>query len=283
MRYILLTILYSCIFGSIQTQNCEYFIHYDFEYIVDTVEHSMSVPEKYVLYRAEDDSRFLSYAQYYNDSINVNFHAKHPDPSVTGQVTNENVQRYVKLYKEHVRSNHRIKKSNYYIIRNHQSKICTNIIFDTYPKHFMKEYIQLDWTITNEKKAIKAIECRKAVTQYGGRTYIAWFAPDIPISDGPYVFSGLPGLIIQISDSRGWYKFELTNMDLDKSARFWEPESELFHRSYVELSRREYIRIMYKELTNPDVLPGVMGDVEEVKLNLIEKRKGRFDLLLEQM
>ena len=283
MKYIIVTILSSCILGNIQAQNCDYFIYYDFEYIVDTMQQTISAPERYILYRMGDEIRFLSDAQYYNDSIDVSFHTKHPDPTISGELTQEKLQRYVDLLGEHSESNHRRKKSNYLISRNHQTKMCVNFIYNAYPKNFMQEHLQLEWTITNEKKTIKAIECRKAITQYGGRTYIAWFATSIPISDGPYVFSGLPGLILQISDNRGWYNFEITNINLNKSKRYWRPNSKLFHRSYVEISRQKYIQKMGKQLNNPSVPTGILGNVEEIKLRLIEKRKGRFDLLLEQM
>jgi len=133
----------------------------------------------------------------------------------------------------------------------------------------MREHLQLDWTITNEKKTIKAIECKKAITQYGGRTYIAWFSPSIPISDGPYVFSGLPGLIIQVSDNQGWYNFEVTNIELNKSMRYWRPESKLFHRSYLEISRQKYIQKMDKQLNNPSIPPGILGLMDNKYIILI--------------
>jgi len=282
MKYIIFTILYSCIIGNIQGQNCDYFIRYDFKYITDTVNQSISTPEKYVLYKVDDDTRFLSDAHYYNDSIMVIFRAKHPDPTISGELTQEKLERYAVLLEEHAQSNRRRQKSDYFINRNHQSKMCVNFVYNSYPKNFMKEQLQLDWTITNEKKTIKAIHCQKAITQYGGRTYIAWFAPSIPISDGPYVFNGLPGLILQISDNRGWYTFEVTDINLDKSVRYWK--SNLFHRSYVKISRQKYLQKMEKELNNPSVPAGILGDdTEEIKLQLIERRKGRFDLLLEQM
>jgi len=46
----------------------------------------------------------------------------------------------------------------------------------------------------------------------GGRHWIAWFAPSIPISEGPYKFSGLPGLIIKLSDSNNFWNFEFTSL-----------------------------------------------------------------------
>jgi GLPGLI family protein len=78
----------------------------------------------------------------------------------------------------------------------------------------------LKWEITKEKDGA----LQKAVTNFGGRIWTAWFNPEIKISDGPYKFEGLPGLITKIEDSKGDYKFNLirkeivtTNYDLSLS------------------------------------------------------------------
>lgn len=42
---------------------------------------------------------------------------------------------------------------------------------------------------------------------FGGRIWTAWFAPEIKIADGPYKFSGLPGLILKLEDDKGDYRF----------------------------------------------------------------------------
>lgn len=65
------------------------------------------------------------------------------------------------------------------------------------------------WKIINEKKIISNYMCQQATTNYLGREWIAWFTIDIPIQDGPYKFSGLPGLVVQISDSENEHSFEL--------------------------------------------------------------------------
>lgn len=75
----------------------------------------------------------------------------------------------------------------------------------------MKEVApNLQWKVSNTLKVIGDHQCQKASLNYKGRTWEAWFAVDIPISDGPYVFSGLPGLIISMSDASGSYRFDLT-------------------------------------------------------------------------
>lgn len=66
---------------------------------------------------------------------------------------------------------------------------------------------KLDWKIEKDKKIILGHDCQKASTKFRGRNYMAWFTTDIPISDGPYLFTGLPGLILEIIDSKGEYAF----------------------------------------------------------------------------
>ena len=53
--------------------------------------------------------------------------------------------------------------------------------------------------------------CQRADVDFGGRHWVAWFTPEIPVPDGPYKFCGLPGLIVQIADTKDHWRFELTN------------------------------------------------------------------------
>ena len=73
---------------------------------------------------------------------------------------------------------------------------------------------QLDWQIFQETDTIKGYKVQKATTSFAGRDYEAWFNSEIPISSGPYKFNGLPGLIINISDSQNHYVFELTEFKI---------------------------------------------------------------------
>ena len=66
-----------------------------------------------------------------------------------------------------------------------------------------------DWKITSEKDKIGEWNVQKATANYLGREWEAWFTTDIPIQDGPYVFQGLPGLIVKIADQEQDYTFIL--------------------------------------------------------------------------
>jgi GLPGLI family protein len=72
----------------------------------------------------------------------------------------------------------------------------------------------LQWKIVpNSEKKFLSYTVQKAVTYYGGRTWEAWFTPEIPISDGPYKFHGLPGLIVKLQDTMKHYSFTLTSSE----------------------------------------------------------------------
>lgn len=97
----------------------------------------------------------------------------------------------------------------------------TTLVYDRIgaTKYWYQEPQQgMAWQITPETQEIAGYQCQRAVTQYAGRSWVAWFAKDIPVSDGPYTFSGLPGLIVRVEDARHQYRFELLGLSRPKQA-----------------------------------------------------------------
>lgn len=72
-----------------------------------------------------------------------------------------------------------------------------------------KESVIKNWKLVDEVKVINTINCKKAEVTFKGRNWIAWYSPEIPFPYGPMKFSGLPGLIIKITDDKGDFDFEL--------------------------------------------------------------------------
>lgn len=72
-----------------------------------------------------------------------------------------------------------------------------------------KEPVIKNWKLIDETKIINTINCKKAEVTFKGRNWIAWYSPDIPFPYGPMKFSGLPGLIVKITDDKGDYDFEI--------------------------------------------------------------------------
>lgn len=99
---------------------------------------------------------------------------------------------------------------NQFYIKKDFANIKTSKIITNGHLHFLLPITEkLDWKISNKKRKIGIYNCQNAELNYGGRTWEAWFTTDIPISDGPYIFNGLPGLIISISDHSNDYSFNL--------------------------------------------------------------------------
>jgi len=99
---------------------------------------------------------------------------------------------------------------NFYI-NNNNHFICSEQIFD---KHFIvKDTItKIKWKLSNETKRINKYLCKKAIGEFRGRTYNAWFTEEIPINKGPWKLNGLPGLIIEVTDNLNEVKFELSSL-----------------------------------------------------------------------
>lgn len=74
------------------------------------------------------------------------------------------------------------------------------------------EMSDLEWEMQDTTKYILGYECFLAKTNYHGRNWEAWFAPEIPIPDGPWQFCKLPGLILEAECEGGDYGFYITGI-----------------------------------------------------------------------
>ena len=97
----------------------------------------------------------------------------------------------------------------------------------------MQDYIYEDtlyaqnWVIQDSSKLILGHECQKAVCHYRGHCWTAWFAMDIPITDGPWKLCGLPGLILEATTEDNSHAFKLLGME--KASK----EPIVFSKTYV--------------------------------------------------
>jgi GLPGLI family protein len=105
----------------------------------------------------------------------------------------------------------------------------------------------LKWTIRPEKAVVADHLCQRATVAFRGRDYEAWFAPDIPIPDGPWKFGGLPGLILKVEDSQRHFVFVCVSI---RSLR--EKEAILRYKlNYTKVSREELEKLYRKYHDDP--------------------------------
>jgi len=114
---------------------------------------------------------------------------------------------------------------------------CTEHILDGTFK-FEENLDLFNWQLTGDTATLYGYKVQKATTEFGGRSWAAWFAPDLPFNDGPYKFSGLPGLIVKIADSRNHYVFEFVSIK--------KPYKKLMidyvEKDFIEATKQDFFR-----------------------------------------
>lgn len=89
--------------------------------------------------------------------------------------------------------------------------------------YFQEDIPAINWKIEKAQKQVLGYNCTKASANYRGRNYTAWFAPSIPLAVGPWKFTNLPGLILEVSDDLGEVAFVAEAITHDKAPiYFWD-------------------------------------------------------------
>ncbi|RQO38111.1 GLPGLI family protein [Chryseobacterium sp. KBW03] len=122
---------------------------------------------------------------------------------------------------------HRIGDNNY-----HEYDLLENTILKLQTKDFQ------NWKLTGEKKKIKELFLQKAVTNWGGRNWTAWFTTEIPFQEGPYKFHGLPGLIVELYDDKDNYRFELVKSEKYNGKK---------ENQFIEISKQQAVAVEWEK------------------------------------
>lgn len=111
---------------------------------------------------------------------------------------------------------------------------------------------KLNWKILQDKEKIGEFNAQKAIADFAGRKWIAWFVSDIPIQDGPYKFHGLPGLIVKIEDETKSHSFVLKEIKNLKQNEEWISEEKKQRLgNLITLSQEKYKKQFLDNRNNP--------------------------------
>ncbi|MHA6696648.1 GLPGLI family protein [Chryseobacterium sp. A301] len=100
-------------------------------------------------------------------------------------------------------------KINYVVKKNLKDQVTTYQERIGRDQYAYQEDRKMAWEIQDETTKVGDYSAQKATVDFGGRKWTAWFTTEIPFADGPYKFSGLPGLIVKVEDESGEYSFDL--------------------------------------------------------------------------
>lgn len=78
---------------------------------------------------------------------------------------------------------------------------------------YEEERPALSWEMTDRDSTVCGYACLQAKTRLYGRDWTVWFAPEIPLSYGPYILGGLPGLILDAEDADELFHFTAVGLE----------------------------------------------------------------------
>lgn len=107
------------------------------------------------------------------------------------------------------------------------------------PYEYNDDFVPQQWSIQTDTMIYLGYHCQKATCSWRGRDYIAWFTSEIPVSDGPMKFYGLPGLIVEVADTEKNYIFELKGIEQRNKPIYLNKPNSSDYTTYEPITRKE--------------------------------------------
>ena len=99
------------------------------------------------------------------------------------------------------------------------------------------------WTMGDSTREVLGYTCQQAMADFRGRRWTAWFAMDIPISDGPWKLGGLPGLILEAYDEGQQHVFTAVGLEWVKDELIIFNRPFRGNHRYEQTNRLEFLRM----------------------------------------
>lgn len=238
---------------------------YDYRFCEEHKNPNSLKSHEMILEIGENHSKFYSSSRAFTDSLLMRYANESPDiafSKIFPLVSGSPIPSYC----------------NFYVYKNLPEKGVTVFTASDMgtAKYRVDETNRFKWSIDNRADtSISGLQCKKATVDFAGRSYTAWFTMDIPISDGPYKFNGLPGLIVRICDSENEHSFTL----VEKKNANKKPMI-FVNNHYIISSGKEYVKAF--ESSKSDLINelerGTFSD-ETAKIRAITKVQRRNNFI----
>lgn len=237
---------------------CDIQVKYELKFMPDTLERDKFKTQTMVLrMNTKGISVYQEYGKFRSDSVTA---ARTRNGKIKLSDTNEAIK-----YQTKARDNITIAKS---WPEKHKILVRELIGLDgTF--YYTEDKTDFGWEVDfTQTKEIGGYTCHSAKGSYAGRDYQAWFTPEIPISDGPWLFCGLPGLILEVSSLDK--EFLYTCMSIQAGTG---PVSLRSLDTAFKTTRERFLKAKERYKVNPAA--GVAAMVEAGKLQTTMNLKNR--------
>ena len=104
------------------------------------------------------------------------------------------------------------------------------------------------YELTGNIKNIEGMSCQEAKILLNGRKYLVWFSTNIETGLGPMKLNGLPGLILEVTESTNKFKMTLKSLKKGIDEKFFTTQKEFFNAKKL-LSFEQYNKKITELLT----------------------------------
>jgi GLPGLI family protein len=238
--YIILALLLSGNSGY-ALEKSHYKCAYRFDFLKDTLAKEYFRQEIYIVQIGDGLTKGFTYQKFYLDSLekhspdlfwklfNTTLEKAMGEMRRTGDVSYMNNNSFhpgafqADLYKDYKKKEIRVRDN-----------------ISTQSFTYKDELTPQDWEIVSDTATILGYCCQKAQCHWRGRDWEAWFTTEIPLSEGPWKFYGLPGLITKLHDTGKHYSFELIGFQ-----EIEEPIDTQIPKDSRKIGRKEFIETSF--------------------------------------
>ena len=226
----------------------------------------------FVLLASKDKAKFYSPKTEYMDSLESTPRGR----AISKQLRNDAIKRYSET-KDESAMKAVVYQTFLYIFRS-----ATDNQMTVYDKAGSLEYGvyteplgEIQWEISDSAKTVLGYDCVMATANYHGRHWTAWFAPDIPLQEGPWKLCGLPGLILEASESTGQHSFEATGLEVSNQ----EIVPIYPYQQYDKMSRIEMLRQLRNYRDHQNAINGAATGIQFGTDHIRTEEEAKIDFL----
>jgi GLPGLI family protein len=238
--YIILAFLLSGNSGY-SREKSHYKCAYQFDFLKDTISMEYFRQEIYIVQIGDKLTKGFTYQKFYLDSLK-----KHA-PELSRKLFNASVTESFEAWKRtgdisYLQNNSfnygGFSSDLYKDYKKKEIRVRDNISIQSFT--YKDELTPQDWEILGDTATILGYDCLKAQCHWRGRDWEAWFTTEIPLSEGPWKFYGLPGLITKLHDTAKHYSFELIGFQ-----EIEEPIDTQIPKETQKIERKEFLETRF--------------------------------------
>lgn len=141
-------------------------------------------------------------------------------------------------------------------------------VISVYTRYLDNTYVYTDlqpqpqWELLSDTCTVLGYTCQKARSYFLGRTWYAWFSPEIPMNRGPWKLCGLPGLILKAEDEDKYFTFEAVEVSQTRGDKMM-----MYNENASKCKRKDILVLNDLRWQDDSLLMQIVGGKEMLQID----------------